>query len=119
MEQCWRDTIQTAWDLRSNDTEFMRMFPPTYNIMVSMPCCNQFILSRAMVHRKPLRVWKDLLNIIGVQDACHFGEPDYENLYNYHASGEVKVGPEPRSIEDDRVGMVAVVTLAGVACYRS
>lgn len=97
-EQCWRDTLQAAWDLRADDAEFQKRIPVTWEIMVSMPCCNQFILSREMVHKRPLRVWKDLLNIIGVQDACHVGEPDYESLYYFNHTGRVKIGPEPRFI---------------------
>ena len=36
-----------------------------------------------MVHRRPLHVWQRLLEVVGVQQACHLGEPDYDNLHAY------------------------------------
>lgn len=61
--------------------------------------CQQFLLSREMVRRRPIEQWKDLLLILGQQDTCHIGEPDYENLHAYYAWGEKKVGPELKSMK--------------------
>ena len=36
-----------------------------------------------MVHRRPLHVWQRLLEVVGVQQACHLGEPDYDNFHAY------------------------------------
>jgi len=94
MEQCWRDVLQTIWELKGKDEEFRARLPPTKNIELSLLCCNQFLLSRAMVHKRPLHVWSDLLKMIAIQDTCHIGEPDYENLYTYNNFGKEKVGPE-------------------------
>ncbi len=65
VEQCWRDILSITWDVR-NVTEFNKL------VLVSKPvescgskCCQQFILSRAQVHKRPLSVWKELLKIIG------------------------------------------------------
>ena len=83
VEQCWRDVLQTALDLRNNSAEFLRLVPPSIPLEVNFVASQQFILSRDMVKRRPLRVWKELLNIIGEQIACHLGELDYDNLYLY------------------------------------
>ena len=95
IEQCWRDVLQTAWDLRADVAEFHRRLPPTEDIIVSTTCCNQFLLSRALVHKRPLHVWQNLLQIIAMQDTCHKGEPDYENLFHFnHTTQRVQSGPE-------------------------
>ena len=52
-----------------------------------------------MIHRRPLAVWKKLLQILGEADVCHSGEPEYETLYAYHKK-KVKVGPEPSLLPD-------------------
>lgn len=72
-EQCWRDTLQTTWDLLGNSTEFHRRLPVDKDIWMSAQCCNQFFISRDMIRRRPLHVWKHLLDIIGIQNACHLG----------------------------------------------
>ena len=89
-EQCWRDILQVLWELRGRDKEFHRRLPPTQPITSSATCCNQFLLSRAMVHKRPLHVWKELLQIIAMQPKCHMGEPDYENLFEFNRTGRVK-----------------------------
>jgi hypothetical protein len=53
-------------------------------------------MSRDVVHRRPLSVWKSLYKIIALQDVCHEGEPDYTNLF---ASNHI--GPEG-SLENGR-----------------
>ena len=47
-----------------------------------------------MIHRRTLQTWKDLQYLLSVNSVCHVGDPDYENLYSFNASGRVKVGPE-------------------------
>jgi hypothetical protein len=94
MEQCWRDLLQTTWDLKGDNDEFQRRLPGGELIRINAPCCNQFLLSREVVRRRPLHVWMDLLNMIGVREVCHEGELDYENLWSYHRWGMVS-GPEP------------------------
>jgi len=106
VEQCWRDVVQTAWDLNGNKTEFNRRLPPGTHIMVSTTCCNQFLLSREMVHKRPLHVWSALLNILGIQPVCHKGEPEYNDLFEYQRN-HLKVGFEETQLseEDNRKGM--------------
>jgi hypothetical protein len=94
MEQCWRDLLQTTWDLKGDNDEFQRRLPGGELIRINAPCCNQFLLSREVVRRRPLHVWMDLLNMIGVREVCHEGELDYDNLWSYHRWGMVS-GPEP------------------------
>eukprot|EP01032_Pedospumella_encystans_P029374 gene29374-33172_t len=93
-EQCWRDILQVLWELRGRDKEFHRRLPPTQPITSSATCCNQFLLSRAMVHKRPLHVWKELLQIIAMQPMCHMGEPDYENLFEFNRTGRVNKSSE-------------------------
>jgi hypothetical protein len=97
-EQCWRDILQTTWELHGDQGEFLRRLPPDRDIWMSAQCCNQFVLSRDMVRKRPLKVWQDLLRIIGVQDACHVGEPDYENLHFFNKTGRARAGAEPREV---------------------
>lgn len=83
-------------------------------------CCTpsqQFLISRDVIHRRPLSVWKSLLKIIGEatpqslnsiaystsgqQEVCHVGEPDYKNLYAYYKlmqHGDSLPGPETPNI---------------------
>jgi hypothetical protein len=44
------------------------------------------------VRKRPLSVWKELQYILSVQNVCHVGEPDYENLYAFQASSRMKLG---------------------------
>ncbi len=94
-EQCWRDVIQILWELKGNDEEFHRRLPATQPITMSGTCCNQFLISRDMIHKRPLRVYKELLQIIAMQPKCHMGEPDYENLYEFNRTGRVKSVEKP------------------------
>ena len=70
MEQCWRDVLKIAWGYKSNNItdreQFMKRVPKTRPLEISAPCCQQFILSRSMVHSRPLEVWKMLHKIIGM-----------------------------------------------------
>ncbi len=88
-EQCWRDVLQTVWEMNGKDEEFHQRLPAN-KITVSATCCNQFLLSRNTVHQRPLHVWKELFHIIAVQPTCHMGEPVYDNLFEYQRNGHVK-----------------------------
>ena len=94
MEQCWRDVLQTVWELRGQDKTFRELLPSNVSLTTSGACCNQFIMGRSMVHRRPLHVWSQLLHMLAIQLACHLGEPDYEHLYEFNATDRVKCGPE-------------------------
>ena len=89
-EQCWRDVLQITWELKEKKEEFLRRIPPTSPLTISARCCNQFVVSRAMIHKRPLHVWKELLHIIAIQPMCHMGELDYENLFEFNRTGRVK-----------------------------
>lgn len=95
MEQCFRDVLSIIWHVSRK--QLVNLLPTTEPFEMHFPCCNQFILSRSMVHKRPLKVWKDLLHIINEQDVCHEGEPDYHLLNTTVTSG--KLGPEMPSIE--------------------
>jgi hypothetical protein len=99
IEQCWRDVLKIVWNFEGENhlEEFHRRVPPDEPLQVTFTCCQQFILSREMVRRRPLETWRKLLRIINEQDVCHIGEPDYENLYTYRREKK-KVGPEPSTI---------------------
>ena len=51
-----------------------QLAPLNRPLMVCCSCCNQFLLSRKMVQRRPLEVWKKLLKILGEQQVCHIGK---------------------------------------------
>ena len=53
------------------------------------------------MRKRPLSVWKRLLEIIGIQKVCHVGEPDYENNFNAKVL-KSKCGPEPEDIVYNR-----------------
>lgn len=95
IEQCLRDTLQTAWDLLDNQTEFNLRVPPNKPIEMCTHCCQQFAVGRGQILKRPLRVWKKLRDILSVQDQCHVGEPQYEYLYSFIKSQRWKLGPEP------------------------
>ena len=89
-EQCWRDALQITWELKGKDEEFRRRLPAMAPLTISATCCNQFLVSRAMIRKRPLHVWKELLQIIAMQPKCHMGEPDYENLFEFNRTNRVK-----------------------------
>jgi hypothetical protein len=101
MEQCFRDVLKVTWGLENNQTAFHEKLPPSQAMKVSFSCCQQFILSRKMVHQRPLSTWKKLLHIVNEQDVCHEGEPDYLNLFAYHQNRK-EVGPEPTVIRNGK-----------------
>eukprot|EP01041_Mallomonas_annulata_P007693 gene7693-15745_t len=98
VEQCWRDILQKTWNLEGNLNAFHKILPITAPIRVCCTCCQQFFVSRAKVRERPHSFWKELYEIIGVQNACHLGEPDYHNLYAYYHKNEIKVGAEPSAL---------------------
>ena len=82
--------MQITWELKDKKEEFLRRVPPTSPLTISARCCNQFVVSRAMIHKRPLHVWKELLHIIAIQPMCHMGDLDYENLFEFNRTGRVK-----------------------------
>lgn len=94
IEQCWRDVLKIIWEV--NTPGQAMLFNQRISILQPLDacfvCCQQFILSRETMRRRPLSVWKALLHIIGDQDFCHKGDLDYENLFHMHG---VRPGPEP------------------------
>jgi hypothetical protein len=103
MEQCWRDLLRITWkdDFSQNRTTltFEEYVPPKKQLFISAHCCQQFILSREMVHKRPLSVWKHLFSMINEQDQCHLGSPNYTELYN-HKLYHINKGPEPQVIDN-------------------
>ena len=83
MEQCYRDVLRIAWNmtLDSQLQEFNRLVPLTGPVSVNFTCCQNFLLSRQMVHLRPLSVWTRLYEIITLQNVCHEGNIDYKNLF--------------------------------------
>ena len=98
VEQCWRDILKVIWGLEDDIALFEEIVPIDQPISINMVCCQQFLISRSMVHRRPLKVWKKLLSIVYEQDVCHIGEPDYEHLYAFHLM-KLRLGPEEPSIK--------------------
>jgi len=86
--------LQILHQLKGQDEKFLELYPPKNALISSGVCCNQFILGRSTVHRRPLSVWSELLNIFAIQPACHLGEPNYEHLHEFNVTGRVKTGPE-------------------------
>lgn len=84
IEQCWRDVLKITWNLTTSELNIK--VPISAPMKVSTQCCQQFIMGRADVLRRPLDVWRKLLKIIGEQYQCHAGELDYDNLYSYHSA---------------------------------
>ena len=99
VEQCWRDTLKVVWNSSGTDDMLLRRLPPDRPIWVSFYCCQQFIISRDMIHRRPLSVWKQLLHMLAEDEVCHRGEPEYESLHAYHKK-KTKIGPEPSLLPD-------------------
>lgn len=104
VEQCWRETLKVLWELENDPVEFYKRVPPNKAIMVCFVYSHQFILSRTAVHRRPLNVWKKLLSMLGQNDVCHHGEPDYDNLFAYQKSHD-RVGPEPSELDSEGEGV--------------
>lgn len=97
IEQCFRDALSVAWNL--SVSQLSVQCPVNRPISVRIVCCQQFLISRATVHRRSLATWKKLLAMLGENSVCHEGEPDYEYLHSYDKS-KVKVGPEPSNLPD-------------------
>jgi len=66
--------LQTTWDLKGKDEEFHKRLPPDVPISISGAYSNQFLVSRTMIHKRPLHVWKELLQNIAVQPKCQMGD---------------------------------------------
>jgi hypothetical protein len=79
-EQCWRDILRIVWNMKDDNEAFEKKVPLDGPIKVSFVASQQFLISRDMVHQRPLSVWKELLHILGEQEVCHRGPLDYEHL---------------------------------------
>ncbi len=79
IEQCWRDILKIAWNLTSD--ELSVRYPPTGELSVSTYCCQQFLISRNMVHKRSLEDWKQLQSKLSLDEVCHSGKPEYAHLY--------------------------------------
>jgi hypothetical protein len=92
VEQCYRYVLRIVWNLTepSQLHTFNRLVPIDRPIAVNFTCCQNFLLSRAMVQRRPLHVWQKLYTVITQQDVCREGEIDYKNMF----SNMTKLGPE-------------------------
>jgi hypothetical protein len=75
-------------------SELNAIVSPKKSIKMCTISGQQFIMSREIVRKRSLKVWKELQYVLSVQNVCHAGEPDYENLYSYAASSRMKLGPE-------------------------
>ena len=74
------------------------------------------LLNINKVRKRPLSIWKRLLEIIGIQKVCHVGEPDYENNFNAKVL-KTKCGPEPESIVYNRQSLVMIIYCMCVCMY--
>ena len=65
MEQCFRDVLAVTWELDrpANLTQFLQLVPPDKELTVCFVCCQQFLLSRDTMRRRPLHVWKKLYQV--------------------------------------------------------
>ena len=97
VEQCWRDVLKITFEMENKTEEFNAKYSILAPLQVNFVGAQQFILSRAQMRRRPLSVYKKLLNILNEQEVCHIGEPDYDNLYATKRLGR-NVGPEPARI---------------------
>lgn len=75
-------------------TELNAIVPPTKPIKMCTVSGQQFLISRDQVRKRPLSVWKELQFVLSIQNVCHAGDPDYKNLFAFHASQKMKLGPE-------------------------
>ena len=91
IEQCWRDVLKIAWNVTSD--ELAVRLPPKEELSVSAYCCQQFLISRKMVHKRSLADWKQLQLILGQRNVCHAGLPEYNYLHTQ--PNEFEQGPEP------------------------
>ncbi len=91
IEQCWRDVLKIAWNKTSD--ELSLILPKSQVLSVSVYCCQQFLISREMVHRRSLDDWKQLQLILGQRNVCHVGMPEYNHLFS-QPRAPIE-GPEP------------------------
>lgn len=65
VEQCFRDVLRVAWELDRPDnlTQFLELVPPSKELQFCFVCCQQFLLSRDTMRRRPLAVWKKLYQV--------------------------------------------------------
>jgi hypothetical protein len=103
IEQCARNILKIIWNtptIHHNHTlsntsssssshftdqkveEFEKIFPKKASIDVCTYCCQQFLLSRNQVRKRPLHQWIHLLKLIGEQNKCHMGELEFDSLHS-------------------------------------
>ena len=65
VEQCFRDVLRVTWELDRPDnlTQFLQLVPPEKELQFCFVCCQQFLLSREQMRRRPLAVWKKLYQV--------------------------------------------------------
>lgn len=97
VEQCMREVLKVTWNITS--AELGKRLPADKPVSISFYCCQQFIISRQVVHQRPLHVWERLMHMLAEDDVCHSGEPEYEYLHAYNRTKK-KVGPEPSKLPD-------------------
>ena len=97
IEQCWRDVLKIAWNKTSD--ELSLILPRSQMLSVSVYCCQQFLLSREMVHRRSLDDWKQLQLILGQRNVCHVGMPEYNHLFS-QPRAPIE-GPEPINLSEE------------------
>ena len=66
VEQCWRDILGIVWNLQNQTQRFNERVPIDSPVSVCFIASQQFLVSRAMIHKRPFEVWKKLLTIIGI-----------------------------------------------------
>ena len=93
-EQCHRNILKLLF----NESYVKKAYPQRLPMRICLNCCNQFLVSKHMIHSRPFKVWKTLYEMIGVNNSCHWGEPEYDTLFAYHKNS-TKVGPEPASVK--------------------
>ena len=104
VEQCWRQTLKVVWNLQNDTKELNLRVPITKPILVCFYASQQFIISRDMIRKRPLNLWKELYHMLGNDEVCVHGEPDYSNLYAFQKNGK-KIGPETSDIEEEHEGL--------------
>ena len=92
-EQCMRDTMMAAWDLRTFE-ELEERVPITKPFHMCFYASQQFFISRDIIRKRSLESWKKMHSMLGEADVCHSGELDYEHLYSFNQSSRMKFGPE-------------------------
>ena len=76
MERCWRDVLAVIGYREGKSPADGDAIPSP--IAVSFACCNQFVVSKEMIRRLPLKTWKKLHTMLAAGPACHLGNATYK-----------------------------------------